>query len=145
MVFSNQVQAGVTTPNSVPAQSLTHNICVPSISSQSRASSPYLHQASNTSSPSSAYPPQQPQHLSPSYFLGNRSSPYRPVRGVHSLLIPQPQAPAPSPLNVDQIQYQPLAKTRNQYRNGVVPYMSTEVAWGPSTYRPMPMPWKKIV
>lgn len=130
MVFPSQAQAGITTPNSAPA------ISVSSIGPASRTSSPYLHPISNSSSPSSAYPPQQPQHLSPSYFLGNRSSPYRPVRGVHSLLIPQPQAPAPPPMSLDQIQYQPLAKTRNQCRNGVLPYMSTEVAWGPSTYRP---------
>lgn len=136
MVFPNQVQAGVQTSAPVPIYPLTHNITIPSVSSQSRTSSPYLHQGSNTSSPSSVYPPQQPQHLSPSYFLGNRSSPYRPVRGVQSLLIPQTQAPAPPPMNIDQIQYQPLAKARSQYRNGVLPYMSTELAWGPSTHRP---------
>lgn len=136
MVFPNQAQAGVQTSAPVPVHPLTHNISIPSVGSQSRTSSPYLHQGSNTSSPSSVYPPQQPQHLSPSYFLGNRSSPYRPVRGVQSLLIPQAQAPVPPPMNMDQIQYQPLAKARSQYRNGILPYMSTELAWGPSTHRP---------
>lgn len=136
MVFPNQAQAGVQSSAPVPVQPMTHNISIPAVGSQSRTSSPYLHQVSNNSSPSTAYQSQQPQHLSPSYFLGNRSSPYRPVRGVQSLLIPQTQAPAPPPLNMDQIQYQPLAKARNQYRNGVLPYMSTELAWAPSTHRP---------
>lgn len=138
MVYSNQTQANAQTSAPAPVHPLTHNISIPSVGSQSRTSSPYLHHGSNTSSPSSAYPPQQPQHLSPSYFLGNRSSPYRPVRGVQSLLIPQTQAPAPLPMNMNQIQYQPLTKARSQYRIGVLPYMSTEVPWGPSTHRPAP-------
>ncbi|KAF8454312.1 hypothetical protein BGX38DRAFT_1267907 [Terfezia claveryi] len=138
MVFPNQAQASVQTLAPVPVHPLTHNISISSVGSQSRISSPYLPQGSNTSSPSSVYPTQQPQHLSPSYFLGNRSSPYRPVRGVQSLLIPQTQAPVPPPMNMDQIQYQPLGKARSQYRNGILPYMSSELAWGPSTHRPTP-------
>ena len=132
MVFSNQAQLGVPSAAPISAQGL---ISIPPVGPQSRNSSPFLQPTSNNSSPSSAYQSQQPQHLSPSYFLGNRSSPYRPVRGVTTLLIPQSQAPAPPPMSLDQIQYQPLAKAR-QYRNGVLPYLQTEVAWGPSTHRP---------
>ncbi|KAF8465265.1 cyclin-domain-containing protein [Kalaharituber pfeilii] len=131
MVFPNQAHVPHSSTSGL-AQSVTHNISVPSIGQQSRTSSPYIQHASNTSSPSTAYPT---QHLSPSYFLGNRSSPYRPVRGVSTLLIPQPQAPAPPPMSLDQIQYQPLAKVRNQYRNGVLPYLPNEIVWGSSNHR----------
>ncbi|KAJ5224717.1 uncharacterized protein N7469_008220 [Penicillium citrinum] len=47
---------------------------------------------SGTVSPAvSAYSVHTPQtHLSPSFFLANRNSPYRPVRSVNTLLIPPP-------------------------------------------------------
>ena len=67
--------------------------------------------------------------LSPSYFLTNRSSPYRPVRGVNTLLIPPPSASMQMParnMAYDQIQYQPLSKAGAERRPGTVPYQN---AW----------------
>ncbi|KAJ5554123.1 hypothetical protein N7513_004082 [Penicillium frequentans] len=55
-------------------------------------SSPFGVSSSTVSPAVSAYSVHTPQtHLSPSFFLANRNSPYRPVRSVHTLLIPPPQ------------------------------------------------------
>ncbi|KAG0648661.1 Meiotically up-regulated 80 [Hyphodiscus hymeniophilus] len=71
------------------------------------------------SSPISAHFPTN--HNSPSFFLQQRASPYRPVRHVNTLLYPPPSASMHDyTANVDQIHYQPLGK-RNEYRPGVVP------------------------
>ncbi|KAI5811048.1 cyclin-domain-containing protein [Peziza echinospora] len=136
MVYPNQMSSNAQPGPTSSGSMVTHNISIPAVGSQSRNSSPFLQQHhSNNSSPISAYPNQQPQHLSPSYFLGNRSSPYRPVRGVSALLVPQTQAPAPPPMNMEQIQYQPLTKSRSQYKSGILPYSTSELAWGPSTHK----------
>ncbi|KAI9882015.1 MAG: hypothetical protein M1823_006261 [Watsoniomyces obsoletus] len=80
------------------------------------------------------------QSMSPSYILTHRSSPYRPVREVSTLLVPphmgMTQA-APQHLPHHQMQYQPLGKARSDYRTGVVPYLHQEV-WPPSTQTPLP-------
>jgi hypothetical protein len=84
-----------------------------------------------TASPSTAYPIHTPQtHLSPSIFLFNRNSPYRPVRAVNTLLIPPPSASLHQPrnLSMDQMHYQPLGKTATDRRTGVLPYLHHE-AW----------------
>lgn len=63
--------------------------------------------------------------LSPSYFLTNRSSPYRPVRNVNTLLYPPPSAAMQNATrNVphDQMHYQPLSKMNLERRQGPVPY-----------------------
>lgn len=84
--------------------------------------------------------------LSPSYFLTNRSSPYRPVRGVNTLLYPPPSASMQNParnMAQDQIHYQPLSKAGAERRSGPLPYMAQN-AWHqgnqmtpltPQTYR----------
>ena len=60
-------------------------------------------------------------HNSPSFFLQQRASPYKPVRHVNTLLYPPPSASMHDyTANMDQIHYQPLGK-RNDYRPGVVP------------------------
>ena len=62
-----------------------------------------------------------PNHNSPSFFLQQRASPYKPVRHVNTLLYPPPSATMHDyTANMNQIQYQPLGK-RNDYRPGVVP------------------------
>lgn len=69
--------------------------------------------------------------LSPSYFLTNRSSPYRPVRHVNTLLIPPPSAALQSSarnLSTDQMHYQPLSKLTTERRTGPVPFYQSE-AW----------------
>lgn len=93
--------------------------------------------ASANASPSTAgYGSVTPtRQLSPSYFLTNRNSPYRPVRSVNTLLIPPPSASLHNPtrnIGLDQMRYQPLGKAPTDTRAGVVPYMHHD-AW--------PQPW----
>ncbi|KAI9733186.1 MAG: hypothetical protein M1818_007304 [Claussenomyces sp. TS43310] len=73
------------------------------------------------SSPISASFPSHAQS-SPSFFLQQRSSPYKPIRLPNTLLHPPPSAfPQAFHLtSIEQMHYQPLGK-RNDYRSGVVP------------------------
>ncbi|AEO69762.1 9f7ab7f4-127a-4445-a11b-67d6fcdbe74c [Thermothielavioides terrestris] len=62
---------------------------------------------------------------SPSIYLQQRNSPYKPVRHVNTLLYPPPSAflqryHLPNPVLPNQMHYQPLGK-RNEYRTGIVP------------------------
>ncbi|KAF3903444.1 hypothetical protein ABW20_dc0103097 [Dactylellina cionopaga] len=98
----------------------------------SRHTSPYLLNSSNNS------PTAYTNNNSPSIFLTSRASPYRPVRTVSTLLVPQ-QSTEAQHLGQDQMQYQPLTKTRNDYRQGPVPYMQTEY-WPHSTNWSLPPP-----
>ncbi|KIW12017.1 hypothetical protein PV08_09291 [Exophiala spinifera] len=69
--------------------------------------------------------------LSPSYFLTHRTSPYRPVRHVNTLLFPPPSATLQAPLKsipYDQIHYQPLGKLPSERRTGPLPFMQAD-AW----------------
>lgn len=90
----------------------------------SRRQSPHSVQEllSLRSSPTSAnFPSHNIGHNSPSFFLQQRASPYKPVRHVNTLLYPPPSASMHDySANVDQMHYQPLGK-RNDYRSGVVP------------------------
>ncbi|TKA68683.1 hypothetical protein B0A49_09552 [Cryomyces minteri] len=97
---------------------------------QSRRPSPYP-SGSAGSSPTNTYPSQSAHtqnqsRLSPSYFLADRNSPYRPVRGVSTLLVPPPSAAvhhAPQNLGFDQMHYQPLGRPLNERRTGRLPYL----------------------
>ncbi|KAG4441260.1 hypothetical protein IFR05_003251 [Cadophora sp. M221] len=93
-------------------------------STPSRRHSPHSVQEllSYGSSPISAnFPGHNPGHSSPSIFLQQRSSPYKPVRHVNTLLYPPPSASMHDySINTDQMHYQPLGK-RNDYRAGIVP------------------------
>lgn len=92
------------------------------------------------SSPISAhFPGQNSGHISPSFFLQQRSSPYKPVRHVNTLLYPPPSASMHDySANVDQMHYQPLGK-RNDYRPGVVPDYASQ--HGPYQHWPvLPQP-----
>lgn len=78
------------------------------------------------SSPITGQFPQNLAHISPSFFLQQRSSPYKPVRHVNTLLYPPPSASMHDySVNVDQMHYQPLGK-RNDYRPGVVPHYGVQ-------------------
>ncbi|EWC48600.1 hypothetical protein DRE_01822 [Drechslerella stenobrocha 248] len=93
----------------------------------SRHTSPYPLNSSN-SSPNTFV---GTNNNSPSVFLTSRESPYRPVRSVSTLLVSQHAAEAQH-LGHEQMQYQPLTKSRNEYRQGPVPYMQTDY-WPQST------------
>ncbi|EXJ75124.1 uncharacterized protein A1O5_01820 [Cladophialophora psammophila CBS 110553] len=110
------------TPISAVPQTLFQNP-VPSLGDGSRSISalPSAH-----TSPSNGYNITTPTlpGLSPSYFLTHRTSPYRPVRHVNTLLIPPPSAALQMPVrNVpsDQIHYHPLSKITTDRRTGPLP------------------------
>lgn len=109
--------------SSVPS----HRQALRAIGSGSRDNSPSHARYTN---PSASHTPSQAQ-LSPSYFLTQRNSPYRPVRDISTLRLP-PQAglshePATN-ISYDQMHWQPLAKNTNQTNQGRVPYLHRE-AW----------------
>ncbi|KAF2654022.1 hypothetical protein K491DRAFT_493813 [Lophiostoma macrostomum CBS 122681] len=131
-----------TTPAPIPPQSYsqTHT----PTADRSRQISPFPPSAG--SSPVSASYSGQRQ-LSPSYFLNQRQSPYRPVRGVHTLLVPPPQTSIHNParnIGYDQMQYQPLGRPTTERRAGLLPYMD-QGAWPENNqYNQLPIPQQPI-
>ncbi|KAJ6013651.1 hypothetical protein N7540_008242 [Penicillium herquei] len=103
---------------------------VPSISELARHHPTQFSVSSSTVSPAvSAYSVHTPQtHLSPSFFLANRNSPYRPVRSVHTLLIPPPSTSMQQQRSVpfDHMHYQPLSKGSVDRKTGLLPYIPAE-------------------
>ena len=80
-----------------------------------------------------------PQHLSPLHYSATRTSPYKPVRGVNTLLVPPPSASMHNPslnLGYDQMQYQPLGKPISERRAGVLPYMHHDTSTQPHHQMP---------
>ncbi|KAK4964895.1 hypothetical protein LTR66_012209 [Elasticomyces elasticus] len=112
----------------------------------SRQQSPYPGSAAG--SPTSAILPYSSMQLhpssqlSPSYFLAQRNSPYRPVRGVSTLLVPPPSASvqeAPQNVNLDQMHYQPLGRPANERRTGPLPYVTQDQWYGPQSATSTPI------
>ncbi|KAF2462205.1 cyclin-domain-containing protein [Lineolata rhizophorae] len=102
-----------------------------------RQLSPYPNSSNHSSPITINLPPStaqqiQPQNrLSPSYFLAQRNSPYRPVRGVTTLLVPPPSSSMnhpPRPLGFEQMQYQSLGRPFAERRVGQLPYTNLD-AW----------------
>ncbi|RDL39527.1 Cyclin-like protein [Venustampulla echinocandica] len=110
-------------------------------STPSRRQSPHSVQdlLSLGSSPISAtFPSHSPGHISPSFFLQQRNSPYKPVRNVNTLLYPPPSASMQGfSANLDQMHYQPLGR-RNDYRPGVVPEYTSHNAYQQWPVLPQP-------
>ncbi|KAJ5082553.1 hypothetical protein N7532_011596 [Penicillium argentinense] len=99
---------------------------------------PYGVSAGTVSPAVSAYSVHTPQnHLSPSYFLENRNSPYRPVRSVNTLLIPPPTSSLQPQRSVpfDHMHYQPLGKTSADRKTGLLPYIQHD-AWSQGPFQP---------
>jgi len=100
---------------------------------QSRQQSPYpvSAAASPTSSlPKSAASLHPPVQISPTYYLEQRNSPYRPVHNVSTLLHPPSSAALqqqPQKVEQDQMHYQPLGKSIQQRQSGRLPYVSQNV------------------
>ncbi|KAI5807093.1 hypothetical protein EDC01DRAFT_609031 [Geopyxis carbonaria] len=117
-----------------PMMSMSHQNTLPPYNSAQ--TSPYAQSHSvHHSAASSPTTPVFASHSqrSPTWILGNRDSPYRPVRTVNTLLVPpHSAAPQPQQLGYEQMHYQPLQKARSEYRTGTVPYMPTEVGWNQS-------------
>ncbi|KAK3301819.1 cyclin-domain-containing protein [Chaetomium strumarium] len=82
---------------------------------------------------------------SPSIYLQQRNSPYKPVRHVNTLLYPPPSAflqqyHLPNPVLPNQMHYQPLGK-RNEYRTGIVPeYSGAPVPYHQAVTQLLPNP-----
>jgi hypothetical protein len=67
------------------------------------------------------YPTHTPISNSPSVYLQQRASPYKPIRHVKTLLYPPPSMPLSEyHLGSNQMHYQPLGR-RNDLRSGIVP------------------------
>jgi hypothetical protein len=115
-------QSQALTPATLKGHSTSQSFNGQSYGTPSRRHSPRTVQEaiSMNSSPISATFPGH-NHNSPSFFLQQRSSPYKPVRLPNTLLVPPPSASLHHyPTSVEQMHYQPLGK-RNDYRTGVVP------------------------
>ncbi|KAJ5835201.1 hypothetical protein N7447_001227 [Penicillium robsamsonii] len=98
--------------------------------------SPFGVSSATVSPAGSAYSVHTPQtHLSPSFFLANRNSPYRPVRSVNTLLIPPPSSSVQQQRNVpfDHMHYQPLGKGNTSRKTGLLPYIQPD-AWSQAPY-----------
>jgi hypothetical protein len=118
--YPPQTQAS-TTPNTA-SHAASHSLSGTNYGTPSRRHSPRSVQdlLSMNSSPISGSFPNY-NHNSPSFYMQQRSSPYRPVRPPNTLLYPPPSASMHyQPPNIDQMHYQPLGK-RNDYRSGLVP------------------------
>ncbi|KAJ3577724.1 hypothetical protein NPX13_g2843 [Xylaria arbuscula] len=71
------------------------------------------------------YASHTPMSNSPSVYLQQRASPYKPVRRVNTLLNPPPSIPLSEyHLGSSQMHYQPLGR-RNDLRSGIVPEFLT--------------------
>ncbi|TVY68907.1 Meiotically up-regulated protein, partial [Lachnellula suecica] len=114
-------QLPVLTPTGPPSHHGPHHSN--GYATPSRRQSPHSVQEllSLGSSPISANFPHNPGHISPSFFLQQRNSPYKPVRHVNTLLYPPPSGSMQGfSGNSGPMHYQPLGR-RNDYRSGVVP------------------------
>ncbi|GAB7356623.1 hypothetical protein MBLNU459_g7345t1 [Dothideomycetes sp. NU459] len=78
----------------------------------------------------------QASQLSPSFFLAQRNSPYRPIRGVSTLLVPPPPRAMHQPQTVDreQMHYQPLGRPQER-QQGQLPYVH-QGQWFDGQYQP---------
>lgn len=126
-------QTGNMSSSQKPTPLYPHANVISPMVDQARRQSPYPGASQNSSPTSNIFPhSQHSQNLSsPSYFAAQRSSPYRPVRGVNTLLVPPPSASMHNPsqhLGFDQMHYQPLGKPLSERKTGVVPYMHHD-AW----------------
>ncbi|THW70069.1 hypothetical protein D6D25_00678 [Aureobasidium pullulans] len=102
---------------------------VPQSVVHSRHQSPYPSSAA-VSPTDGHYQPAGQAHvsqLSPSFFLAQRNSPYRPVRGVSTLLVPPPSRALQQPQNVqrEQMHYQPLGRPQER-QQGRLPYIESQ-------------------
>ncbi|KAL8820601.1 MAG: hypothetical protein Q9223_001219 [Gallowayella weberi] len=89
---------------------------------------------------------QAPTHLSPHAFPPARNSPYKPVRGVNTLLAQPPSASMHNPsqgMSYSQMHYQPLGKPASQSRQGVLPSLHHD-SWGQPQHWPVYLPYPKM-
>lgn len=136
-------QLGTPTSSAPPPFSTVHT---PSAGDRSRQISPYPPSA-GSSPVSASFPTSTQRQLSPSHFLNQRQSPYRPVRGVHTLLVPPPPTSMHNPArNVayDQMQYQPLGRPTTERRVGPLPYMDYGAWPEANQFNQLPIPQQPV-
>ncbi|KAL8770895.1 MAG: hypothetical protein Q9209_003546 [Squamulea sp. 1 TL-2023] len=106
--------------------------------------------SAGTPSPTSLNFPQSthtPTHLSPAGFPLPRNSPYKPIRGVNTLLSHPPLASMHNPpqsMSYSQMHYQPLGKPASQSRQGVLPSLYHD-SWGQPQNKPVYLPHPKTL
>lgn len=129
-------QPSSTSTTAPPLQSASQAHSNVSVGNRSRQISPYP-TGSASSSPTNAVFPSSVSHtqnhsrLSPSHFLSQRASPYRPVRSVTTLRMPPPSGSLHDParhVGYEQMQYQSLGKPATERRAGPLPYTHHD-AW----------------
>lgn len=104
----------------------------------SRAQSPYP-SSTNVSPTNTSLLPTTAMYgqpgQSPSFFLEHRDSPYRPVRQVHTLLVPPPSRALHQRDQTSdyQMHYQPLGRPVNERLEGRLPYIAQN-QWFDGTY-----------
>lgn len=137
-----QQSLGTPTSSAPPSFSTVHT---PS-ADRSRQISPYPPSA-GSSPVSASFPTSSQRQLSPSHFLSQRQSPYRPVRGVHTLLVPPPSTSMHNParnIGYEQMQYQPLGRPTTERRVGPLPYMDYSAWPEGNQYNQLPAPQQPI-
>ena len=126
-VGQSQPQVGATAgPSSQPASQMPSQY-------QSRQQSPYP--GSGAASPTNGLQPSAtalhpPSQISPTFFLQQRNSPYRPVHNVSTLLYPPPSGALqhrPQSTEFQRMRYQPLGKSVQQPQSGHLPYVAQNV------------------
>lgn len=135
----NWSQSGIQHAHGLPPPHVQPHLAGPA-SRSSRQATPF----STDSAKASPVPPSYPsaaahtttQHqLSPSYFLHQRTSPYRPVRDISTLLFPSASGQihsAQQEVSHHQMRWQPLGR-HNERQSGRVPYLHRD-AW-PETHQ----------
>ncbi|KAI1174095.1 hypothetical protein F4777DRAFT_589400 [Nemania sp. FL0916] len=116
---SSWSQQGATLPTSGPQ---TPSYAIPSnYGTPTKRHSPSSMAAFGSSPLAEVYATHTPISNSPSVYLQQRASPYKPVRRVNTLLNPPPCIPLSEyHLGSNQMHYQPLGR-RNDLRSGIVP------------------------
>ncbi|KAF2728032.1 hypothetical protein EJ04DRAFT_120213 [Polyplosphaeria fusca] len=117
----------------------------PTHGDRSRQMSPFPPSAG--SSPISASYAASQRQLSPSHFLNQRQSPYRPVRGVHTLLVPPPSASMHNSgrnIGYEQMQYQPIGRPMTERRAGPLPYMDHSAWPDTNQFNQLPIPQQPV-
>jgi hypothetical protein len=99
----------------------------------SRQHSPYT--GSTTGSPARGLPQavtklQPPMQVSPTYYLQQRNSPYRPIHHVSTLTYPPTTSALqnqPQSVEYNQMHYQPLGKPIQHAQSGRLPYVAQNI------------------
>ena len=82
-------------------------------------------------------------HPSPSFFLHQRNSPYKPVRSVNTLLVPPPARAMQQPehgIGFDRMHYQPLGRPIEERQQGRLPHV-TQNQWLEGSHQKVATPF----